>query len=296
MSETAKPPTPAALQDSLFRYVESRRERIPGLLSQYLSLKECAKIQTRHFAKDLACNPLNTLWAIPYMSIRKVLEIFEKLGLELARSVIPMVPRAIKTDFQREVERLIQVELFGFPTEAIERSDLAKELDSHDEIRHYLASGQGRSLLAGAEADIRKEIAQYCEMQNGFTDLAASGGTILFAQTFFGDRSLDVFAMGRRWSALWARRKAEQHFFLGKRLGHEFYKVVHAPPPTTGQIYLATAAFLALLALFSTSVNVFSYPTRALAGLEKKQLEKLLQSVEDKLLLRFTKGTRAPNP
>ncbi len=98
--------------------------------------------------------------------------------------------------------------------------------------------------------------------------------------------------MGRRWAAFWAREDAVKGFFLGKDLGRTFYSFVHPPPPTTPQVFMATTIGLVLLALFSTGMSALSYPTRGKLGIEKKQLEKLIQSVEDKLILRFTKGLK----
>ncbi|HEY8277985.1 MAG TPA: DUF6635 family protein [Bdellovibrionota bacterium] len=285
-------PVSQALQESLETYIRARRERIPHLLEESLNLRKCAGIQGRYFAHDFFRNPLNTLWAIPYMSLRKILEIFEKFGVELARTIVPQIPRAWKTDFQREVERLIQVDLFGLPLDRVSPSDLSLELGKHDALKAYVTSLECQNLLLQAETEIRKEVAAYCETQNGFTDLAASGGTLVFAQIFFGDRSLDVFTMGRRWASFWSRREAISHFVFGKKLGHIYYSFIRPPAPTTGQVWLATGIGLVLLALLSTTVSAFSYPVRGKLGLEKIQLEKLIQSIEDKLLLKFIKNAR----
>jgi hypothetical protein len=279
-----------SLHESLEKYLRERKERIPALLAGPLSMENCVRMQWRHVQGDLFCNPLNTIWAIPYLSLRKFLEVFEKLGMDSAKVIIPAIPRAARTAFQKEVERQIANELFGL---AGDRTALAAGLESDGCFREYFGTPEWAELRARAEGEVRHLVTEYCNTQTGFNDLASSTAILLAAQTFFGDRSLDVFMMGRRWAALWSRQKAEQHFFLGKKIGHAFYRVVHAPAPTTGQVVLATGIALAILAVFSTFVNIVSYPVQSRLGFQTKQLEKLLSTAEDKLLLLLTKGLKA---
>jgi hypothetical protein len=285
-------PLALALHEGLEHYLRERRERIPELLRGPLGIENCLRMQSRHVLRDLFCNPLNTLWAIPYLSIRKVLEMFEKFGMEFAKLLLPTIPRAARTEFQKEVERRIQLDLFGLPLDQREPSALAAAFERDERFREFYATEEWHELKKQLEKELRHLVTEYCNTQNGFNDLAASGAIVVAAQTFFGDRSLDVFMMGRRWAALWSRRKAVDHFFLGKKIGHEFYKVVHPPPPTAHQIYFATGIALAILAVFSTIVNVVGYPVQSQLGIQERQLGRLLDSAEDKILLALAKSLR----
>lgn len=289
-AETQSQALAAALREGLERYIQTRKERVPRFIDQALSLQNCIKVQGRHFLKDLALNPVNTLWAIPYISIRKVLEAGEKLGWEGANLMLPTIPRSARTDFQKEMERLIQVELFGLPTDGAAQSELAKALEHQDGFRGFYASTEWRDLKAQSESDVRHAVTEYCNTQNGFNDLGCSTAILICAQYFFGDRSLDLFAMGRRWAALWRHQEAVKQFPLGHKLGRFFYKVVPPPPPTSNQVYLATGIALGLLAVFSTLINIFGFPARTALGFQTAQLAKLIQNVEDKILLRLTKS------
>lgn len=281
-----------ALHEGLDRYLSDCRDRMPELLRTSLGLENCLRMQSRHVLRDLVCNPLNMLWAIPYLSIRKILEIFDKLGLEFAKVLMPTIPRAARTEFQKEVEQRIVRELFRLVPAPGGRTAFADAMERDERFREFFATEEWAQLRNQTEKEIRKLVTDYCNTQNGFNDLAASTAILLAAQYFFGDRSLDVFAMGRRWAALWARREAVSHFFLGRKIGHEFYKIVHPPAPTANQVYLATGIALAILAAFSTLVNVVSFPAQNMFGIQNKQLDKLLGSVEDKVLLKFTKALR----
>jgi hypothetical protein len=280
----------ACLQAGLLRYLAQREEKIGPVVKEGLSLESCLGLQSRSFLTDLVRYPVNTFWAIPYLTIRKVLDFGTNLGLEIAHSVLPMVPRALKTDFQKEVERMLSNELFGLSDQGAGGSELRRELEKDSRMKTFFSIPEWNDLCLRAESEIRKEITEYCQVQNGFTDLAASGAILGAAQYFFGDRSLDVFAMGRRWAGLWARREATSHFFLGRKVGHLFYQVVKPPPPTTNQVIIATMAALGLLAVFSSLINVLSLPVQSKFGFQEKQLRKLLRTVEDRLLLLFAKG------
>jgi len=282
----------AALQLSLDRYLAKRREIIPVQGEELMGLKSCWHIQRHHFLKDLIWNPLNTLWAIPYLSIRKVFEVGEKLGVEIAGTLLPKIPKSVKTGFQREMERKIQVELFGLSNHPGEKSELARELEKDELLRLLLAKPEWQEAVAEAEADIRKVIADFCTTHNGFTDLAASGGVLLVAQRIFRDSSLDIFGIARRWAGKWAKDKAVSNFVFGRKLGGWFYQVVPPPAATSKQIFWATTFSLALLSLFSTAVNILSYPVQNKIGFQKKQMDGLIQAVEDKLLLRFLKNLK----
>ena len=267
-----------------------RRERIPAQGDQLMSLENCWKIQKRHFLKDLLSNLVNTLWAIPYLSIRKVLEGLDKVGMEFAAGLLSKIPKSIKTEFQKEMERSIQSDFFGLRTELGERSDLAVILEHQADLKASMPGLELKVLIQEAEADIHQVVADFCTTRNGFTDLAASSGLVLVARRFFNDSSLNIIGISKRWAGQWARKDATSHFLLGPKLGKLYYQYAPAPPASSKEIFLATIYSIVILALFSTIVNILSYPVQNKLGFQKKQFQKLIQAVEDKLLLRFTVG------
>ncbi len=70
------------------------------------------------------------------------------------------------------------------------------------------------------------------------------------ADLFFGDRSLDVFGLGKRFAAL------------------------------------------LFLALFSTIAGALSFAVQSRFGIRRKQLEKMSETIEDKLILKIAKSAR----
>jgi hypothetical protein len=115
---------------------------------------------------------------------------------------------------------------------------------------------------------------------------------VILSERLFHDRSLDIFAIGRKVASLWAKNDAASHFVFGKSLGKAFYKVAAAPPPTTTQVVITTGVAILLLALFSTGVAILSHPLQKKLGFRQRQLENLIQTVNDKLLVELTRGLK----
>ena len=106
----------------------------------------------------------------------------------------------------------------------------------------------------------------------------SSFGIVLAAQYFFGNKSLDIFGIGKSWAGHWSKQKAESHFILGRKIGHLFYKVAPPPPPPSNDVWFATAMAIGMLAVFSTVVSILSYPVQNTLGFQQTQLEKLRNS------------------
>lgn len=284
------------LQLALDRYFEGRLTRIEPLLRERLGVKECVQLQKKHLWRDLARNPINALWAIPYFSVRKVIETCDKLGWVNGTAFFSKIPQALKTDFQKEVERLIQTELFGL-TGMSTLSDvtvLSAHLKAEQpcELTAALEACGLQQLADIAQIQVRAAVSEFCIKQNGFTDLMASGGLLIVSQFLFKDRSLDIFAISRRIAARWAKKDAVSHFAFGKNLGRVFYNVAPAPHATTTQIVITTGIAILLLSVVSTAISVFSYPIQRRLGFRQTQLEALMEVVNARLLVELSKSLK----
>ncbi|MEZ0391234.1 MAG: DUF6635 family protein [Pseudobdellovibrionaceae bacterium] len=273
-----------SLQRALDHYVDSRKKVIPEFLERRLSLRECFEIQKKFLWKDLIRNPLNAVWAIPALSIRKAIEVADKLGWEPAKAFLPKIPQAFRTDFQKELEKILATDLLGLSPEPGAKSQWIRELEKEAAIKKAFGA-QWDSFLLLLENEIRSEIHEQSVKHTHFTDLVSSTGILLVADQMFGDRSLDIFGIGKKIASLWAQRDAEKSFFLGKSLGKAFYKVAPAPPPTNLQIFFATGLAILALALVSTLIGVLSHPLQKKLGFRQKQLETMVDNVGHRLFL-----------
>ena len=256
------------------QYLRERKASISSFLKQHLGNEECMRIQKSHLLKDLIRNPINVFWAIPYFAIKKTLEVSEKMGFDRAKTFLSRIPRSLKTDYQKEIERLIMVELF-------ELDQLEEKLDP------VCAKDLKKTILQ----EIELEVGQYCTRQNELSDLLASGIIVLLSHLTFGDKSLDLFGLGSKIAGKWAYKKAASNFFLGESLGKSFYS--YAPPePTDKHVFLFTSLVLIVFAVMTTLIGVLSFPTQKRFGVTARQLAHLVDLIDDRLLLALAKSNK----
>jgi hypothetical protein len=276
-----------AFQRAIDRYCKSRLKKIPDFIKTHLSLKECYQLQKRHVFKDLFRNPINAFWAIPSIAVRRVLEVLEKLGWERAKDLLTLVPQAFKTDFQKEVEKVINNEFFEIQSGS---SELLAELEKEKVLVGFFKTNAGQKIFSQLTSIIRTEVGAFSTRQGAFTDLLSSLGVVAIANYTFGDKSLDIFGLGKRFASLWARRKAEHDFFLGESIGKVFYKYAPTPHPSNTQVFITTTIAIFLLSIMSTALSLLSHPVQRKIGFRKGQMEKLVAAVQDKLYLRISKN------
>lgn len=278
-----------AFKKVLDRYMADRLQKVESLLHSRLGLEESFQIQKKSLWLDLILNTINALWAIPYLVIRKLMEVADKLGWEQGRLIFLKVPPSFPTGFQKQVETMIATEIFSLSPTAGNTVSLSREWGIDPALEATLTPEEKRKLFIGSEALIRQAIVEFCQKQNSITDLISSGGMVIIAQMAFGDRSLDLFGIGRRIASLWAKSEAESKFIFGRSLGKAFYSIAPPPPPTTGQVFLTTLVVLLALSLLSTAVGILSHPLQKKMGLRQKQMDNLVNVIGERLLVHFSK-------
>lgn len=262
-----------AVDQCIERYTEDRKKRVDGFIDRHFSIQETLEIQKKTFSLDLLLNPLNALWSIPYLSLKKTIETLDKLGWGKFTPAVDKIPSGIKTGYQKKIEKLIATEL-------IDHNLLILELR-----KHPIGFTLNEKLIA---AEIHKEIDRYSSSQTLITDLSGSMMTLLIGWYYFGDKTLGVFGIGNRIARKVAHDKAASGFVFGEQLGSAFYNVF-PPEPTKTQVYLITLAVGALLTAFSLLAAVMSDPLRKNLGLHKRNLNNLIEGLEEKLFLQIKK-------
>jgi hypothetical protein len=279
------------IQYVLDTYINERNKIIPIYLKDHLVLSHCMKVQKKHIAKDFFRNPINVLWAIPYFSIRKFLEIAEKMGSDWAKTGLLKIPKALRTDYQKEIEQSILKEVFGVSN--TNPSPFELELARHPKLQN-ITPELFKKIVSLVENDIKAEVTLQCTKQQELTGLAASAAFIFLADKKFGSNSLDLFGIGKEIAAIWAKNKAVSNFVFGKNLGKAFYNF--APPvPTSNQIMIATVASILIFSLLSSGIGVLSYPIQNKFGLCRKQLQSLIECTYDKLIVSVIKSLKKNN-
>lgn len=283
-----------ALEECITRYIEERRARVNEFSERHFSLKETVELQKKHFLSDLLLNPVNSLWAIPYLTLKKVIETLDKMGWGQFTYFFDKVPSGLKTRYQQDIEWIIATELLEWPhkngNQYSEKHALWEEFEKDPAIRQLITSGQisKEHLLS---VDLKSELNKFSASRALVSDLAGSGGSLALGWLFFGDGNLGVGGLGERIARKVAQDSASSNFFFGKKMGATFYSIF-PPQPNKGQILIATIAVGLLLTAFSLITSVLSDPVRKNLGLQKIKMNSLIDDLEKILILNLHKTVK----
>lgn len=281
-----------SLETCIDQYIADRHARVDHFVGDHFSVHETFALQKASLAGDFLCYPLNALWAIPQMFLKKAVEVPGKLGWRMGTDLSGRIPSGLKTRYQREMEWLITTELLEWPCVQRDRRSSRNALE--DVIAQHPDAGRllaGRGVSAGSLADftnIASIVEGHSSSRTFVSDSAATLLTLGAGWFFFGDHSLGLSGMGDRVARKVARDKAASTFVLGPSLGSTFYSFF-PPKPTTSQIVGATVAIGCAITAISLLVGLLSDPCRKWLGLQRLHLHALIDEVEDVLYRQLRK-------
>lgn len=281
MAQQKLAPILGALDECIETYTTERKKYVDEFINQHFSLAETFEIQKKYIPLDFLLTPVNALWSIPYLSLKKSIETADKMGWTRLSPFMDKVPSGFKTGYQKSVEKLLLEEL-------IKPELLLKRLHDHPVIGPQLASHQVHLNDVQIRKEMIKEIEKHTSGQAMISDLCSSLLALLAGWIYFGDKNLGVLDLGSRIAKKMAREKAASGFFLGEKLGHTFYGYF-PPAPTKTQVVLATVAVGCVLTVISVLVSAMSDPLRKKLGLHRKKLTVLVENLEEKLFLQIKK-------
>ncbi len=263
----------------LAAYVDRCRARIPAFVDRHFTLQAAWTAQQRSLWADLAVGPVNSIWAIPYLTLRKLVTGLDAIGVPLVARLFRRVPSNVRTGYQRHIEAAIASDLLEW-----DRADmrglphgLVRDLARHPAIAYHPALHD-----PDAAAPLRAVFDGFALARAQVSDLAGAGVTLAASWLAFGTTSLSLASMADRFARGNARSRAASHFFLGKRAGLVFYGVFR---PAANPV--ETALILVLLALVvaagAIACAVVSDPLRRALGLHQRRLNTLVDNLEREL-------------
>jgi hypothetical protein len=107
----------AVVDRAIATYVDRCRKRIPSFAASHFTLRQTWRMQRPTLWLDLACAPLNSAWAVPYLALQKVADMLERVGHPRLARWAKYLPPRVKTGYQRRIERLICEELLEWDRE-----------------------------------------------------------------------------------------------------------------------------------------------------------------------------------
>jgi len=270
-----------ASEECVDRYVTTLRAQVGPFADRHFSLQETLQIQQKSILADLVLYPLNALWSIPFLTFKKSLEAFEKVGWTKANFILEWLPSGIRTRYQKEIESMIL-------NEFIQPSLLLTEIRNNPALKSALGSEAILNLEYQIESLIEQEVKNYSSSQAVVSDLFGSLLTLFVGRFFFHNGGLGILDLGDQIARKMAHDNAASNFFFGKKLGSAFYNVFPAEP-TRGQVFLATFAVGFFLTVFSILAGTLSDPLRKKLGLHHNKLNGMVNHIEEKLYLIFRK-------
>lgn len=274
------------VEECIEQYIAECRNRVDGFVQQHFSLQETIALQKQSLVSDLLCHPVNALWAIPSLFLKKLIEIPVKLGWRSGTDLIALLPTGLKTRYQKEIERLIATELLDWPCTMGDRrastNGLLERIKHHKQVGPLLVSGALSDEALRELSDIPHLITEHAAGRAVVLDTTATVLTLATGWLFFGDYSLGISGIGDQIAGKRARDNAASKFMLGASLGSAFYSVF-PPKPSFWQVVGATLIVGLFVTTMSLLVGMLSDPCLKRVGFQHTQLNMLIDAVEDSL-------------
>lgn len=273
-----------ALEECIEQYIADCRNRVDGFVERHFSLQETIALQKQSLVSDLLCHPVNALWAIPYLFVKKLIEVMVKLGWRSGTDLITLVPTGLKTRYQREIEQLIAIELLDWPCTRGDRraspSGLLEYMKRHKQVGPLLAAGAFSDEVLRELSDVPRLVAEHSAGRIVVLDTAATVLTLAAGWLFFGDHSLGISGIGSLIAKNRAKEEAASTFMFGSSLGSAFYSVF-PPNPSFWQVTGATLIVGLSVTAMSLLVGLLSDPCLKRVGFQHTRLDVLIDAVED---------------
>lgn len=273
-----------ALEECIELYIAECRSRVDGFVERHFSLQETIALQKQSLVSDVLCHPINALWAIPSLFVKKLIEVPTKLGWRSGADLMPLVPTGLKTRYQREIEQLIATELLDWPCTMGDRraspNGLLERMKRHKQVGPLLASGAFSDETLRELSDIPCLVAEHSAGRIVVLDTAATVLTLAAGWLFFGDHSLGISGIGGLIAKNRAKEEAASTFMFGSGLGSAFYSVF-PPNPSFWQVVGATLIVGLSVTVMSLLVGMLSDPCLKRAGFQHTRLNMLIDAVED---------------
>jgi hypothetical protein len=273
-----------ALEECIEQYIVDCRGRVDGFVERHFSLQETVELQKQSLVSDLLCHPINALWSIPSMFLKKLIEVPVKLGWRSGSGLMTLVPTGFKTRYQREIERLIAAEVLDWPCTRGDRraapNGLLECMKRHKQVGPMLASGAFSDEVLRELSDVPRLVAEHSAGRIVVLDTAATVLTLAAGWLFFGDHSLGISGIGSLLARNRAKEEAASTFILGSSLGSTFYSIF-PPNPSFWQVTGATFIVGFAVTVMSLIVGLLSDPCLKRVGFQHTRLNVLIDAVED---------------
>jgi len=268
-------------------YAERCRRRVSAFIATERSLTRAWTLQKRTLWRDVLIAPLNSLWAVPYWTLRKVCTGLDALGVPHATAPLAVLGPGLVSGYRQTTDRDLAREVFEWELDRDGTrlpASLLRDLERHPAFSRVSFHPQALPLDA-----VRKVLDDYSAARTLVSDLAGTGFTLLVGWTAFRSTSLGLLDMSTRFARRDAASRAASHFVLGRPAGKVFYAVFR-PEASRLETLLILATLAVVIAFGSMLCALITEPALSAAGLQQRRLMTLVNKVERELVVVF--GTR----
>lgn len=268
-------------------YITRCRDRIPAFVESHFSLEQTWKLQRPTLWADLACAPLNSAWALPFLALRKAAEVLEKVGYVRPAEWVRHLPSGVKTGYQARIERLICADLMEWDRDnsaAALPQGFLKELEAVPSLK-ATAFTLEREASRGKPGHTLPDLLR--EFSSGRAIVSDVSGSLLALATNWciaGNSSMSLRGLAYGVAKKDAHDRAASHFFLGKKIGSHFYDAF-PPAVQESRVTMIFALLVVGLTIGAMACTILSDPIRKMLGFHRNRLEVLLDGVETELIV-----------
>ena len=265
-------------------YATRCRLRIPAFVAAHSSLERAWSTQKRTLWWDLAIGPVNSVWALPYWTIRKVCTGLDSLGVPGADTVLRFLSPGVTSGYQKATDAALARELLewdvadesmGLP------SGLVRDIERHPALPHLRLDRHVSSVQS-----VRRVLDEFAKGRASIADLAGAGFTIAVSWLAFRSVSLGLVDMANRFARQDAKSRAASHFVLGRRAGSVFFSVFR-PEASLFEIAIILVLLALVVAAGAMLCGLATEPVLNALGLQQRRLAKLVDKLERELVVLF---------
>ena len=284
------PQAQVAVNKAIQKYIESRKEKVPGFVKRYFSFPGTLGLNKKAIGSDLYKAPINVIWLLPYTGLKASSTLLKKVGFQRIPSRIENLPIGFTTEVQKEVTWLIFTELLEIPYFQGKRKSgkdaLLEEILDQPEISSLFATALSKTYWKSRNPEFRlaleMNLLEYSTSRTAAADLAGSLISLSVGATMFNKMTPGAFTAGGALAAAIAQQAAISNFIFGPTLGSLYYAIF---PASTSLALLtaSTGAILAALAILSSFSGIITDPIQYKLGIHGRRLNRLIDSLENEL-------------
>ena len=271
-------------------YAHRCRQRIPAFVDAHISLEQAWSTQKQTFWPDLLIGPVNSVWAIPYWTIRRACTGLDALGVPAAGSVLRSIKPGLPSGYQIATEATLARELLEWhlddPSTALP-AGLVKELEQHPAIRRLRLNDRPASIRP-----IRTVIDEFSSGRALVADLAGAALTLGVSWLAFRSTSMGLYDIANRFARQDAKSRAASRFVFGRRAGNVFFSIFR-PQASMFEIGLILVTLAIAVAAGAMLCVLGSEHLLKVLGLHERRLSTLVDKIERELVVLLNRDVKS---